>query len=740
MAKGTVPSLPSRRGEAPAWAKFIAHHRSLIAPLAFVLMIGVILVQMPPMVMDVLIAVNICIAVVMLLTTMYIEEPLDLSVFPSLLLGTTMLRLVLNIASTRLILTADAPTAEEAVGVAGKVISAFGSFVAGGSLAVGIIIFLILVIVQFVVITKGATRISEVAARFTLDAMPGRQMAIDADLNAGIIDEREARRRRERIAEEADFFGAMDGASKFVRGDAVAGIIITVVNVIGGFAVGMLEKDWGVGETAKIFTILTIGDGLASQIPGFIIALASALVVTRSSSKGTLGSEVAGQLASRPVALFITSGFIGLLAFTPLPSLPLLTLAAIIGAIAFFTVKQERITKEDQQLAEVKERQAEATKAPPVEDLLKVDTLELEVGYGLVSLVDTAQGGDLLDRIAAIRRQLATEIGLVLPPVRVRDNMLLQPNDYRIKIRGNIVAEGQTIPGRLMAMDSGIASGRIHGQPTIEPAFGLQAWWIEPSLKTRAESMNYTVVDPTSVLTTHLGEVVKAHADELLTREEVGNLIEQLKQAAPKLVEQTIPAIVQPGDLQKILQALLRERVSIRDLESIVEALAEWAPRTKDHDVLVEYARNALRRSICQSFATPIDQGHAGGGVGSGGVGGTGGRKWRIVCVTMDPAFEDLINSFVDRSPAGTTLTMPARIASAVAKTIRKSLEPVIAAGHQPVVIASPTVRSIVRQILEPYISGVAVLGYNEIVSGVDVESMALVTLPEELEAAPVGV
>ncbi len=708
----------------PAWIQRIAVHRALLAPVAFIMLLVVIVVPLPPVLMDLLIAINISIAVIMLMTTMYLAEPLDFSVFPSLLLGTTLFRLVLNIASTRLILSADATSADQAIGVAGKVISAFGSFVAGGSPVVGIIIFLILVVVQFIVITKGATRISEVAARFTLDAMPGKQMAIDADVNAGILSEAEAKERRDRISQEADFFGAMDGASKFVRGDAIAGIIITVINIVGGFAIGSIEKGWTIGETARVFTILTIGDGLTSQIPSFVIAIAAALIVTRSGSKGALGSEMTMQLTSKPVALIITALFLVLIGLTPLPTVPLFTIAVIIAGAAFYMVRQKNAQARESLAREAAAARSAEPEAPPVEDLLKVDTMELEIGYGLVSLVDVNQGGDLLDRIAAIRRQLAAEVGLVLPPVRIRDNMTLPPNAYRLRIRGNPIGEGETRPGSLLAMDSGIVTGQITGDQTREPAFGLDAWWIDPGLKSRAETMNYTVVDPTSVLTTHIAELARTHAAELLTREEVNGLVEQLKERAPKLVEQTIPEAITLGELQKVLHGLLDERVPIRDLETILGTLADWAPKTKDTEILVEYVRNALRRTICQMVAAPADPGS--------------GMGPRLVCVTLDPAFEDVISGYIERTSMGTTLTMPATVANAVARCVIQSLEPVMAAGHQPVVIASPQVRAQVRQIVQPHLQAIVVLGYNEIVPGIEVESMALVTMPDE-EAASVA-
>jgi flagellar biosynthesis protein FlhA len=715
-----VQAVPAPRGSLPAWVYKLREYRGLFVPIGFVSLLIVLLVPLPPWLMDVLICLNISLAVIILLTTIYMDQPLDFSVFPSLLLGTTLLRLVLNIASTRLVLSAKANTPEEAMNVAGHVIAAFGNFVAGDSLFVGVVIFLILVIVQFIVITKGATRISEVAARFTLDAMPGKQMAIDSDLNAGAIDEKEARRRREQIRQEADFFGAMDGASKFVRGDAVAGLIVTAINIAGGFGVGMISKGWDPGKTAEVFTKLTIGDGLTSQIPSFVIAIASALIVTRSGSKEQLGDELTDQIISQPKGLIITAAFLCMLALTPLPKIPLLTTAA--GLIVLSTAMMRTTRRKAAEIKAQAESEATKTRAepPPVESLLKVDTLELEVGYALVPLVDTTQGGNLLDRISAIRRQLAADMGLVMPPVRIRDNMQLSSSDYRIKVRGSVVAQGQVRPGKLLAMDSGLASGSIQGEQTREPAFGLDAWWIEPGQKQRAETLNYTVVDPTSVLGTHLTEVVKHHAGELLTRDEVVNLVEELKKKAPKLVEETVPAIVKTGDLQKVLQNLLRERVPIRDMESILETLADWGGKTKDLDVLTEYVRNSLRRAICQQYAAPAD---------------SPSGKPRIVCITLDPALEDQINAYIDRGAHGTSVSMPARIAQRLGDLMLKSLKLVTDAGHQPVVIASPPVRAVVRQMLEPSVPTVAVLGYNEIIPAIEVESVALVTAPDGKEA-----
>ncbi len=706
----------------PGWVHAVARHRGLIVPIAFVMLLVVILIPMPPAAMDLLISANISLAVIILLTTLYMNRALDFSVFPSLLLATTLIRLVLNIASTRLILTADADSPEEAMGVAGHVISAFGSFVAGGSLFVGVIIFGILLIVQFIVVTKGAGRISEVAARFTLDAMPGKQMAIDSELSAGIISEDEAKQKREDIAREADFYGAMDGASKFVRGDAVAGILITAINIAGGFAVGMIEKGWPAGQTAEVFTKLTIGDGLTSQIPSFVISIAAALIVTRSSAKADLGTELTGQVASQPRGLLITAVFLGVLSLSPLPTLPLLVTAVGLAALAVAMMKttKQRAAEEAEQ---AREAEAPPPEPSPVEDLLKVDVLELEVGYALVSLVDPNQGGDLLDRITAVRRQIAVELGLVMPPVRIRDNMQLEASEYRVRIRGAEIARGRVEPGKLLAMDSGVATGKIPGEATKEPAFGLDAWWIDAKQRPRAETMNYTVVEPTSVLATHITEIVKTHAEELLTREEVNNLLEGLKEKAKKLVEDTVPAVVRVGDLQKVLQCLLRERVPVRDMETILETLADWGAKSKDPDVLSEYVRHALRRTICQKFAV----------TGADGVP-------RIVCVTLDPAFESQIEAYIDRSGGTTSVSLPARAASMFATRMIESLQQVTAAGHPPVVIASPQVRAVVRQILEPHLPQAAVLGYNEVVGGVEVESLGLVTPAEPKAPAAAGV
>lgn len=709
----------------PGWIQALLGYRALFVPLAVIGLLSVIVVPLPPVAMDILIAANLALAAVILLTTIFIERPLEFSVFPSLLLGTTLFRLVLNIATTRLILSADAATPEEAQLVAGRVIASFSSFVAGNSLIVGLILFIILVVVQFVVITKGSTRISEVAARFTLDGMPGKQMAIDADLNAGLINEQQARERREAIAQESDFYGAMDGAAKFVRGDAIAGIIITLINILGGFAIGAFLKGWTLTESLEVFTRLTIGDGLVTQIPAMVVSIASGLIVTRSSSRGDLGTEMSNQLSHSWQALAITAGFLALMSLTGLPAGPMLLLSGTLAGTAFFLRRNaiQEFAVEQQSAAE-----KAAPPPPPIEQSMSVDAMELEVGYGLVRLVDAQQGGDLLSRISMIRRQLAADLGLVMPPVRIRDNMQLDPHEYHFKIRGNAVARGMVYPEQLLAMDSGLASEPIDGARTREPAFGLPAVWIEPQLQQRAEGLNYTVVDPSSVLATHLAEVVKQHAPELLTREETNNLIQQIKDKSPRLVEEVITgeeSPIKPGQLQRVLQNLLAERVPIRDLECIIETLGDWASRTRDLDILTEYVRNSLRRSICNQYVTQqpttdsddlsIPQ-----------------MVNKLYCVSLDPGVEDLINGYIQRTAEGTTMSVPPAVGNRLAQVTLEEVSRLTQQGHHPVVLASPQVRAAVRKLLEPHLPNVAVLGYNEIDKGVEVESVGFVQLDSE--------
>ncbi|HOW73148.1 MAG TPA: flagellar biosynthesis protein FlhA [Phycisphaerae bacterium] len=682
--------------------KWLESNRAMLLPLGATLLIFVLLVPLPTQMLDVLLAGNITLAAIIMLTVMYLRHPLELSSFPSLLLATTLFRLVLNVATTRLILS----NGQSGMDAAGQVVRVFGDFVTAGNLTVGVIIFTILTVIQFAVITKGATRIAEVAARFTLDGMPGKQMAIDADLNAGIIDEKEARRRREEIAAEADFYGAMDGASKFVRGDAVAGLIITLVNIIGGLYVGMVEHGMPVMDCIRVYTTLTIGDGLVAAIPAFLISISAGMLVTRSSARSNLGEDLLSQLTARPVALVLAAVFLGFLSLTPLPKIPLLALAAGCGGVAFFLTTTRATAAAD---AAIKAKE-EARKPERVESLLTIDPMELEVGYGLIRIVDRKQGGDLLDRITNIRRQTATELGIVVPPIRVRDHLRLEPNRYVVKLRGVEVARGECMPGYLLAIDNGQVSVPVPGLETREPAFGLPALWINEDLKADAEQRNYTVVPPSSVLATHLKEIIKRYADELLTREQTHRLLDTLKEKSPKAVEDVIPEVVKVGEVQRVLQNLLRERVPVRDLETILETIAEWAPRTKDTDILSEYARNALARTICQMYKDD---------------------KNVVRVVTLDPKLEDLVGAHIERSERGAFLNLPPETQNRLVRAIRDRVEQSTpsAGGQTVAVLCSPQIRMWVRRLIEPSLQHVPVLAYNEIVRGIEVQSLGLVVL-----------
>lgn len=683
--------------------QFITKYRGLLFPLSAAALIFVIVIPLPTFALDFLLTTNILISTIVLMTVMYVKAPLELGSFPSVLLAFTLLRLVLNIASTRLVLT----NGNLGTSAAGHVIEAFGGFVAGGSLAVGVIIFIIITVIQFVVITKGATRIAEVAARFTLDGMPGKQMAIDADLNAGIIDEAEAKRRRQEISREADFFGAMDGASKFVRGDAVAGIVITFVNILGGLYVGLVEHGMTLMDSLHVYTQLTIGDGLASQIPAFILSVGAGMLVTRSTGTSNVGEEVLSQLLDKPVALGMAAAFLSVLAFTPLPTVPIVALAGICGSMAFF-VSQKKAAGAVKKAVEQKAKD----RPPPekIETQLAVDTLELQLGLGLVKLVDRARGGDLLDRVAALRKQTAIDLGLVVPPVRIRDNTALEANHYVMLLRGQEIARGELYADQLLAIDSGLATEPLGGPTVREPAFGLPAWWIMPRDRELAEQRRYTVVEPTGVIATHLTEVIKRFAAEILSRAETLKLIENVKQRNAGLVEEVVPALLKAGDVQKVLQNLLRERVPIRDLETILEALGDWAPRTKDTDILSEYARNALARTICSQYKDPQGVVH---------------------CVTLDPRTEDYVQGNIQRFEHGATLNLPPERQSQLATRTREQIEAagVGSGGATPVVLCSPPVRAWIRRVIEPVLPQTPVLSLNEIVRGVDIRAHGVIAL-----------
>jgi flagellar biosynthesis protein FlhA len=690
----------------PLFAKLQAN-RGMLFPLALIFLLVVILVPLPTAILDLLLIINITLSVLVLVTTIYVQNPLEFAVFPSLLLAVTLFRLVLNVATTRLILTAGdgGLTPDQALHSAGEVVMTFAEFVSRGSLAVGIIIFIIIFVIQFIVITKGGGRISEVAARFTLDAMPGKQMAIDADLNAGIINEAQARQRREEVGRQADFYGAMDGASKFVRGDAIAAIVITAVNILGGIYVGMVEHGYPLMETLRLYTKLTIGDGLVSQLPAFIVSLAAGLIVTRNSSKLNLGDEMLGQILAKPKPLIIAAGFLMFMTFTGLPKVPLAIMGSCCGGLAFVLTKNEQTAVK---AAQVKDREKLAKKDPEkVEKLLDLDTMELEVGYGLVKLVDVTKGGDLLDRIQLIRRQIAVDLGIIVPPIRIRDNMQLAANDYIVKIKGQAVGRGETYPEQFLAMDNGATSGPIPGGTiTTEPAFGLPAYWITEPQRQQAELLNYTVVEATAVLATHLTELVKSHGHELLTRQEVKNLVDNLKARVPALIEEVIPTQIKPGELQKVMQNLLRERIPVRDLETIIETLGDFSQRTKDLDVLTEYVRNALSRTICKQYVDERD------------------KLWVL---TLDPALEDLINGHLERSDRGVTNTMPPQTSQQIVKQITAKAQELTGVGKTAVILCSPQVRAALRRMIEGPIGHVAVLAFNEVPSDVQVEAVALV-------------
>lgn len=693
MATGVVSRAnPSMLGRA----------QDLILPVGLIASVLVILVPLPPELMDVLLSANITVAVIMLLTTIYVRTPLEFSIFPSLLLATTLYRLVLNVATTRLILTRAIHDGMEA---AGGVIRSFGEFVAGDDIVVGLIIFVIIVVIQFIVITKGATRISEVAARFALDGMPGRQMAIDADLNAGIIDEHEAQRRRQEITRQADFFGAMDGASKFVRGDAIAGILITLINVIGGLCIGMIEARMEIGQAASLFTMLSIGDGLVTQVPAFLISLAAGLLVTRSSYEVNLPMEFIRQLFSRPQALAVAAGFLGVLTFTNLPSIPLVAIGA--GCIGMAMTITRR-TRETKAVTEAKQKaEAAKPKEERVEDYLAVDPMEVELGVGLIRLADPNRGGDLLERIHRIRQTVAGDIGIILPKVRIRDSFQLEQHQYRIKIAGMTVAAGTVMPNGYLAIDSGMTTGKVPGTPTRDPAFGTPAVWIEPGTRDRAEMSGYTVVEPGAVIATHLTETIRKHADEILNRDMTKHLLDELKRTSPTVVEELVPSQLKLAEVQQILQMLLREQVPIRQLALILETLGDYAPRTKDHILLTEFVRAKLARTICTKYRD---------------------RDNRLFVVTLDPALEDRIRAGFEHTERGLFIRMSPQAIEATCRLIAGDVEKMVVANRAPVILVSPQIRPAVRELTSAHLPNLVVLSYNEITRDTKIESVAMIT------------
>ncbi len=667
-------------------------------PIAIIFIILMIIIPMPLGVMDFLLSINITIALVILLISMFNTEPLQFSVFPSVLLITTLFRLALNISSTRNILSK---------GDAGEVIAAFGDFVIGGDAVVGFIVFIIITIVQFLVITKGSERVAEVAARFTLDAMPGKQMAIDADLNAGIITENDARTRRLKVQRESDFYGAMDGATKFVKGDAIAGIIITIVNILAGFAIGSMRMGISIMEALSRFTLLTVGDGLVNQIPALMISTATGIVVTRAASDSNLGDDFIGQLFNRPGIMYIVSGVLLGLAVTPLPDIPFVVMAGLFAYLGYrFSGNDKRTAAAEAQ--PVPEARGEEIRRPEnIIPLLQVDPIELEFGYGIIPLADPNQGGDLFDRLVMIRRQIALEYGIVVPMIRLRDNIQLEPNQYVIKIKGAEVAHGGIMFDQFLAMNPGNVEGELDGIDTVEPAFGLPAKWINESDREKAEIMGYTVVDPSSIISTHLTEVIKRHSHELLGRQEVKQLIDNLRENNSTLVDELIPSQMSIGDIQKVLQNLLREGVSIRDLVTIVETLADYASVTRDANVLTEYVRQGIGRMLSRSYVT--------------------GKQMNVV--TLDQELETRLMHSIKQSDSGTYLSLEPLESQAIINSLAVQIQTLLSMGEQPIVLTAPIVRLYFKRLTEQYIPDLVVLSYNELESNIEVKSVGMVTI-----------
>ncbi len=673
-------------------------HSDLLAAVSVVLVVTMLVVPLPAPLIDLLITINISVALTVVVATMYLGKALDFSSFPSLLLLTTMFRLAINVSVTRLILT---------TGEAGNVVKAFGEFVVGGNVVVGLVIFLILVVIQFVVVTNGAGRVAEVGARFTLDAMPGKQMAIDADLNAGLITDQQARERRADIGREADFYGAMDGASKFVKGDAMAALIITAINLIGGIIVGMLQHGLGFSEATHQYSLLTVGDGLAAQIPALLISVAAGIIVTRATSDRDLGSDIVGQILSQRKAPLVAACAIGIFALIPgLPKLPFLCIAAIFGAIAWGVRGGMPDAKEADAAAGAEASRALA--APGEEPLgeVGVDALELSIGYGLVPLVDGGAGSSLLRRVSMIRRQIAGDLGIVIPPVRIHDELGMESHEYVVKVRGSEVTRGRIMPGHLLAMDPGDASGTLQGIPTREPAFGLDAMWVHESSRGEAEALGYTVVDPESVIVTHLTETIRAHSAELLTRQDVRALLDRLKETNAAVVEEVVPEALSLGEIQRVLQSLLAEGVPIRDLGTIVEAIGDKARTTRDTSLLSEYARQALGRAIT---APHLDD------------------QLRLQAITLDPAIEQEVSTSITQTTDGEYLAMDPPRAQAIVTALRSQVEHATGLGAKPVVLCSARIRRHLRRLIAQAQPHLAVCSYNEIAPGVNVETIGVI-------------
>ena len=669
-----------------------------------VVILAVMVMPIPPLMLDLLLSFSITFALIILLVSVFMRGPLDFSVFPSLLLIVTLIRLSLNVASTRIILL----HGSEGTSAAGQVIESFGSFVVGGNFVVGTVIFIILVMINFIVITKGSVRTSEVAARFTLDAIPGKQMSIDADLNAGLINEKEARNRRQMLEQEADFYGSMDGAIRFVRGDAIAGILITVINILGGFGIGVFQQDMGVGEAAQVYTLLTIGDGLVSQLPALVVSTAAGLVVTRAVADKNLPELLISQLVNQPYAFIIASLVLFFFGMIPgLPHFPFFVMSIFAGIIGFNKFKDtnkkaliENRKKEDEAKAPTPER---------VESILPLDIMELEVGYELIPLVDADSNGELLDRIKSVRRQFALELGFIVPPLHIRDNLQLKSNEYGILIKGVEVSRGSIMTGRLLAMNPGTIEKEIDGIQTKEPTFGLPAVWISTSDKQKAQMAGYTVVDSSTVVTTHIKETIKRHASELLGRQETQSLIDKFKESNPKVIEELIPDVLSLGKVQKVLQNLLKEQISIRDLRTILEQLADYGPTTKDTDILTEYVRQALARPITKQFQS---------------------ADGSLSVMTLNREIEELIHSSIQKTELASFLSLEPTVAEKLLLKLQEAVESMTPQMEtSPVLLASPGIRHHLRKFVERFIPDLAVLSHSEIIPSVQIKTLKVVDL-----------
>lgn len=666
---------------------------------AVILIVAMLIIPLPPWMLSFLIVINITLGLIVLLTAMSMKEALDFSIFPSVILLLTLFRLGLSVSTTRAIL---------ANGDAGSVVETFGDFVVGGNVLVGLVVFLILVLIQFIVITKGAERVAEVAARFTLDAMPGKQMSIDADLNAGVISEREARERRDKVSGEADFYGAMDGATKFVKGDAIASMVMVIINLLFGIIIGVVQMGLPFAEAATHFSKLTVGDGIVSQIPALLISTATGIVVTRASSKGSLGEDITGQLFAQAKLLYVAGGTIILLGlFTPIPNW--VTLPIGISLVAGAYMMERKKPEDEEELLEIEEEVAtDGMKSPEnVVNLLNVDPIEFEFGYGLIPLVDAAQGGDLLDRVIMIRRQLALELGIVIPVVRIRDNIQLQPNEYRIKIKGNEMARGELLLDHYLAMSPG-DDDSIEGIDTFEPSFGLPAKWITEQVKEDAEMSGYTVVDPPSVVSTHLTEMIRANAHELLGRQETKQLIDHLRETHPILVEELTPTPLSTGEIQKVLGKLLRENVSVRNLPIIFETLADYAKLTSDTDILTEYVRQSLARQITSQYV---------------------GDSSSLKVITVSGKVEKMIADSIQQTDHGNYLAMDPQDSQTVLETIASEVERVSFMEQSAIILCSPAVRMYLRQLTERYFPQIPVLSYNELDASIEIQSVGVVNV-----------